>query len=308
MSIFWFVMKVKLFYLFCIVVVTGIGVALNWSICCKNNLSAFENQKNNKIGELPVYPFSITDQDDLFEYHCKDNLMFYVSDYKIMKPLEKSVIIGVDSLGAYLKRSPSRMVKVTGFYGKNETNTSALSSLGLARAFQVRNFLVSYGVPSNQIDVAEEQRDSLQMYNKICIGPLSLVVFERDAVLEEQLKATFDKVKAKPLILYFKADGSTIELTVEQREKISGLFKYLSMNVEASCNIVGYSYDIENHEDNMVLGRSLANFAKTFLVAHGLPKSSVNVGGRRGWDEPEANGNKAEEYNLKSRVVITVDK
>lgn len=215
--------------------------------------------------------------------------------------------MGIKKLSDYLYQFPDQKVVVTGFAIMSEENTSAFPNLGLARANDVKNYLVEKGVSAAQIKTKGEVVEDLIERRDIVVGPVDFGFIskkqdEGEGVNWEELKKELNE---NPLQLNFNSGAAKIELTEDQRKKIADLSNYLD-NVEgSSLNIVGHTDNQGSSEDNTKLGLDRAEFAKNYLGRNGVNPARIEIDSK-GPDEPIAPNTTAEGRAKNRRTVVLI--
>lgn len=289
-------------YLIGILLTIIIGTYLHCGICCD---SCFFSSSNTTAG-----PLFIKDLDGTLEYTSEDNFNFNVSDYKIITPISYGVEGGIRKLFAYLGASPSKVIDVTGYYTSSETNSSAFPNLGIARASSIKNYLISTGISSKQINIKGKLNEDLINNNGITTGPLNIKMFTPSWLYtykqEYDIKALGNKLKGDSIVLHFQPGQAKIDLTVEQRQEISDISIYLDKVDDASCTVTGHTDNTGGKRANVRLGQSRAEFVKNYLVENGLPIDKINAASD-GPDSPIADNSTDEGKSKNRRTVITIN-
>lgn len=102
---------------------------------------------------------SISDVND-FKADINRNVNFLRSNHN---HLNNYAVVGnaMNQVANYLSGDATRKLDVTGFYDTTETNSNtAFTNLGLARADDVRSWLISLGTPGNQIITSYSESDN----------------------------------------------------------------------------------------------------------------------------------------------------
>ena len=247
-------------------------------------------------------PFAFADNDYAFE--TQDNFNFNLSSASILTPLSGKVEEGVESLKAFLSENPDKVINITGFYKSDETNNTAFSNLGLARANKVKNHLVGKGISSIQTNTFGELMDDFIPEDNVLLGPLT---YELDTKADDsaQLKALYDEIKANPLVLYFNTGEAAINLTAEQREKVSKISRYLDKVEDATCDVVGHTDSAGGRANNIRLGLERADFAMAYLIKNGIPEAKIETSSK-GPDAPIATNATDEGRSKNRRTVVTL--
>jgi outer membrane protein OmpA-like peptidoglycan-associated protein len=213
----------------------------------------------------------------------------------------------VSKLKDYLVANPLKDIDITGYYRSDETNNSAYPNLGLARANAVKNYLISQGVPSRQIDTHGQLNDHINPDDASTLfGPLKfgIVTFEEGAT-DEALETACEGIRKNPLVLYFKTGEAQINLSVEQRQKIADMSRCVD-KLGVKVQVVGHTDNTGDAENNVILGQQRADFAKSYLIRNGILYENIDATSK-GQIEPIADNNTDEGKAKNRRTVITIN-
>ena len=86
----------------------------------------------------------------------------------------------LDSLAGYLMAHPGKGLTVVGYYTSIETNATSYQDLGIARAEEIKQYLVGKGVSVKEISTTSEQLDSLPFTSDSLRGGINFIF--RDSV------------------------------------------------------------------------------------------------------------------------------
>ncbi|MBC3845948.1 OmpA family protein [Winogradskyella echinorum] len=308
-------MSKKTSYLLGILITIIIGTLLYCYLCddcyCNPNKEV-ETEETNIVAEPEVISatrnaFAISDADGDFNIKINDNFNFKTSNFSILEPISESVSAEVIKLKDYLLANPLKDVDITGYYRNDETNNSAFPNLGLARANAVKNYLVTQGVPSKQIDIHGELNDSINPdETNTLFGPLKfgMVTFEEGAT-DEALAAACDSIRKNPIVLYFKTGAAQINLTAEQRQKIADISRCVD-KLGVKVQVVGHTDNTGNADQNMILGLGRADFAKQYLISNGILGDHIEATSK-GQTQPIADNATEEGRTKNRRTEITIN-
>lgn len=309
-------MSKKTSYLLGILLTIIIGTLLYCYLCddchCFPSGETEKETTNTIVAEPEVIPathnaFSISDANGDFNIKINDNFNFKTSNFSILEPLSADVTSGVSKLKDYLLANPLKDIDITGYYRSDETNDSAYPNLGLARANAVKNYLISQGIPSKQIDTHGQLNDDINPDDASTLfGPLKfgIVTFEEDAT-DEALEAACDAIRKNPLMLYFNTGQAQISLTAEQRQKIADISRCVD-KLGVKVQVVGHTDNTGVAASNMKLGQGRADFAKDYLVRNGILSSNVEATSK-GQTQPIADNNTEEGRTKNRRTIITIN-
>ena len=308
----------KTMYLLGILITIILGAFLQYSFCCgiseeiveENEEITEENVVNPVVEETPVNAFAISENGGDFGYTAaQENINFALSGDTHLEPVAMQVETGVLKLASYLNDNPNKVINITGYYKSSENYAGALPNLGVARATDVKNYLVSKGVNSKQVNTFGQIEEELTLKDTTLIGPLALVVetnneADKEAAAKE-LEELAARIKADPLILYFNTNESEINLSAEQRQKVADISRYLDKVEGAVCLVVGHTDSVGRLASNMKLGQERADFAKAYLIENGISASNIETSSR-GPKDPIASNRTKKGQAKNRRTVITL--
>lgn len=323
-------MSKKILYLFGIILTIGVGTVL---YCCLTDICEcfFDNKSEvvdandnsssdedmSKKDETPVFvagtqhPFEISDPESDFNAKADDNFKFSTSTFKLSDSIPQSLKGELLKLKDYLVSKPSKHVTISGLYNSTETNTSAFTSIGEARANTIKNYLVSLGIPVKQLNIKGQQDDAFKASSDgDLFGPFafSMTTVSKDDTNSEMeaLKVLCNGVKANPMYLYFNYGEAAIELTEAQRKTFSDITKCVDK--------MGLSIVIEGHTDsessktfNQKLGQKRADFAKNYFIQNGGVLETNIKAVSYGETKPMVSNATEEGRTKNRRTVITIN-
>ena len=279
-------MSKKSSYLLGIILTIILGSILYYLLCCsvccgKENVTNEQNETKSavvpEIEDTTKNAFKISDANGDFNIELNDNFNFKTSSFSILEPVSGALESGVLKFKDYLLEHPTKTVDITGFYKNDETNNSAYPNLGLARANSVKNYLISHGIPSKQIDTYGKLNGSLSPdESNTLYGPVDFTVHTTDTSALDALKAKCDAIRANPLILYFNTGQAAINLTAEQRQKIADMSHCVD-KLGVKIQVVGHTDNTGNAANNVVLGQKRADFAKGYLIKNGILDGNIET-------------------------------
>ncbi|EAS20845.1 hypothetical protein BBFL7_01736 [Flavobacteria bacterium BBFL7] len=315
----------KLKYPLGILITIIIGMLLNMLWCCNcwGDDNSIKNDKTAPIvGEKSEQSINadkaintagyliLNDQDGNLIAEATNHLNFKVSDYKHLEPIETDVVKSYGKIKTYLDKHPNQKFHITGLYTSDEKNNSAFTNLGEARANDVKNHLSSLGYDTTHMEIKGKLSNQLDTRNGIVYGPINYHLTDfpsgkSAALLENELDNLAADIRANPLILHFATGASTINLSNEQREKISKMVHYLDARPQASLISVGHTDNTGSRSTNTTISANRAEFAKSYLVENGISSSRIESSGK-GPDEPIATNDTEEGKEQNRRVVVTL--
>ncbi len=301
----------KTTYLILMTLVILITCVLQWFYCCsKTSLDTTDKkvvvpipEKQEVIPEATKNPFSVADGD--FSVNVHDNFNFKSSSFDFEIPVSEKVNGGIIKVKEYVAGKNDKEIHITGFYTESEQNNSIYPNLGIARANAVKNYFVQQGISSKLINTYGELKNDLVPENDLFYGPVKFGLPTVKVEETEDFSILLKELQANPLVLYFKTGQASINLTKEQRSKVSKLSRYLDKVEEAVCLVVGHTDNVGDPAKNKVLGKERAEFAKKYLVKNAIPLARIETLSK-GDTEPTAPNDTEEGRAKNRRTVITI--
>lgn len=311
-------MSKKTSYLLGILLTIILGMILYYFFCCKACCNKGVCKQKNTEDKVIVDPekkeptrnaFMISDANGDFKIKMNDNFNFKKSSFSILNPIADNVANGVLKLKDFLLANPLKTINITGFYKSDETNNSAYPNLGLARANSVKNYLVTHGISSKQIDTYGALNDAINLDDtNTLFGPLKFSVLTTDASdtsLMDALQQACDSVRANPLVLHFETGQASINLTTAQRQKIADISHCVD-KMGVKVQVVGHTDNTGDAANNVMLGQKRADFAKAYLISNGILENNIETSSK-GPHEPIADNATDEGKSQNRRTVVTIN-
>lgn len=255
--------------------------------------------------------FALSDPGTNFNLSINEHFNFNANNFDILKPLSPKVDIGIEKLKAYLDKHHEKTLDIVGLYTSKEKNTSAYPNLGVGRATAVKNYLVSKGISSKQLNALGKLDDSLVPQGTIYQGPVayhfntSKSEADEDAKREAELKALHEDIISDPLKLNFETNSSDLALTSTQRSKMAKLSRYLDKADNGQIIVTGHTDSTGDANANIQLGLSRAETIKSYLISNGIDATKIGTLSK-GAKEPIASNATAEGRKQNRRVEVTL--
>jgi OOP family OmpA-OmpF porin len=295
----------KTLYLLSILLAIIVGTILYYNYCSNCKVKAPINfNRPDSTANLPGNGFKLNA--DSLDYHCRSNFDFLKNRFNTLLPVSDSVNNGLDILKAYLLKNPNAKVQITGYAKSDEKNTSAYTSLGEARAVDVKNYIVSKGFTAKMFDTKGEITDPWTMRGDTVLGPVNFTISKADTATTIDWGGLKQKINSDPLVIHFKTDQYDTELTPEERQKVSDIVKYLGHVDASTISIVGHTDNVGTRQLNMRLGKERAEFAKNYFVKNGISGSKMKTSSK-GFDEPIADNKTTEGRAKNRRAAVTIN-
>lgn len=298
-------MSKKILYVLGILVTLALATFAQWKYMCSNcnendNISDL-NASDHEMPASPMNGFSFSK--DGVGFICSSNFNFEANGYKSKQPVGDSIDLGISELKEYLDNHPNDKARIVGRCMSSEENTSAFPNLGMARANHVKNYMMSKGIPANRLDMTGEVVDSWDKTGNTINGPINIDLLNASNVKAVNWVAFKKKLNDSPLVLAFNSGEASIALSVEQREMIANLTKYLDNNEGAMISIVGHTDNLGDRNANIRLGLERAEFAKAYLVKNGVSADRIEASSK-GPDEPIADNSLESGRSANRRTVV----
>lgn len=203
---------------------------------------------------------------DIFD--IQSNIHFKRSNYLHLTNYT-SVNNAITQMANYLNANKERALTITGLYASNENNShNLLPNLGLARADDVKSWLESKQVGSDQINIKAEltdancyKGDTLRRGVEFLLGPKK----SDDA----RLAAIKSRLFGKPINLYFNTGSDNPNITPQHRQDFADLFYYLDNVNGAKLDVHGHTDNVGNPAANITLSQNRANDVKNYIMTNG---------------------------------------
>jgi outer membrane protein OmpA-like peptidoglycan-associated protein len=299
-------MSKKILYVLGILVTLALASFAQWKYMCSNCDKSDESTDlstmDNGAKALPMNGFSFSN--DGVGFICNDNFNFEANGYKSKLPIGDSIDIGINELKDYLDTHPNDKARIVGKCISTEENTSAFPNLGMARANHVKNYLLSKGIPANRLDMTGVVVETWDKSGNVVKGPIIIDIINTANVKTVNWTEFRRKLNESPLLLAFNSGEASIALSVEQREMIANLSKYLDNNEGSMISIVGHTDNLGDRNANIRLGLERAEFAKAYLAKNGVSADRIEASSK-GPDQPIAD-NSLESGRAKNRRTLVL--
>ena len=240
------------------------------------------------------------------DYQCDKNFNFNENDFPFISPIDPCVDKGIEALKADWQKNPSQKLLITGYCNANEKNTSAFPNLGFARANKVKEYLISKGLPSDKLEINGIINDT-KADKGIVYGPIT---YELSTVDDKAPKEDWAKLKAEinatPLTVYFETNQSHLNLSPEEREKVTKIVRYLDNVKDAKLAIIGHTDNVGSRDINIKLSKGRADFVAEYFTKNGVSAERMATSSK-GPDEPIADNATAEGKAKNRRTVVTLE-
>ena len=235
--------------------------------------------------------------------NANENLYFAPSTFNYL-PLSDNLSAFHQDLANYLIDHPDRTVSIIGRYQADEENTSILSSIGLARANQIKNLLIDNNVPENQLLITDDLVDAISQTDEVFDNAI-VFSFEDTVVEEESYSSLEEELRGNTITLYFDKNAKKLELNPEQRQYFTNLINYLNKNPDGIVLATGHADNEGDWNINRYISRKRAQFVRNYLIGNGIRMEQIQAKAA-GDEKPIASNDTAEGQAKNRRVEITL--
>ncbi len=190
----------------------------------------------------------------------------------------------IAEIANFLKKHPQTSLTITGFYTRNEKNSSSFENLGKARANQVKQLIVQKGVPAKQLILADQIKTKLFNDKGIAKGD-GVIDFKYSEAYEElnetDVKSAYKALFKLQALSQFSRNGKDINMSEELETEIQNLIYYLNRNKDQGLEV---KVDYEKAEESGLKGQNIGllrayNF-KQRLVTQDIDPDRVVIGSK----------------------------
>lgn len=246
-----------------------------WHVCkilklCDTELSVI-------VTDMPVpvvvaEPLIITDAPG-FKLHSSGNFAFAKGGIIANK---SEVYPQMDSLAAYLSANPGKLLIITGLYAQDEVNTTIFPDLGIARASEIKNWLLGKGLSDSMFSLKSRIKKDMVFSNDSLRGGIYFTFVSKIAASEIKL-ANEQKYESifKPFDLYFPAAVSQYILTDQSQKFLEEAKKYFLENEDKKLILIVYSDDKDSTELDRTLSEKRINVLKRNFISSGISADKI---------------------------------
>lgn len=212
----------------------------------------------------------------------------------------------LDSLVEYLRAKPDRNLNIKGFYNSSETNTTQWPDLGIARAENVKSYLISLGISKDRLTTSSEMTDDLAINNNKVNGGIAFDFFDlTDAITTSLAKEQKFSDIFKPLDLYFHSGSIDYIRTTDNENFLAEAKKFLNDNKDKKLLLTGHTDNTGTVEGNQQLSNDRAEQIKALFEKAGIKSDKLMVEAK-GQSSPKASNNTEDGKAANRRVTIIV--
>lgn len=214
----------------------------------------------------------------------------------------------LDKTVSYLENNPNRELTITGEYAQSESYSGIFNDLGLARANDVKSYMMGLGVAATQINTKSVVVPSSEIANNVLdegvrfsFGALSNTSANRLADIKARL------IDQKPAVtLRFNTGQNSVNLNAQQRQDFQDIVYYLDNVSGSNVSIDGHTDNVGGVQGNINLSAQRATFVKDYLVNNGISGAKMSTNGF-GPNNPLNSNSTAAEKALNRRVEVVLN-
>jgi OmpA-OmpF porin, OOP family len=200
-----------------------------------------------------------------------------------------------DSIAQYTLNHPNKTITVTGHYKAEEINSTSFENLGLARADELKKWLMVKGLPEASILTRSVMDESL------VLSPADTVVGGISLAFATAIPEMIKEDLFRPHTVYFNTNQNTLPVDTVFTNYIAKAKAYLETHNDKKLQIVGHTDNVGAAWANRNLSAGRAAFVKSELIKKGIAGDKMESSGK-GMDDPIAD-NATEEGRAKNRRV-----
>lgn len=262
--------------------IAWIAASSYWHVCKILNLCDVDLISSyGSVTAAPIRqtePLIISDTPE-FRLKSKGNFSFAKGGIIANKA---DVYPAMDSLALYLVANPDKRLTITGFYSAKENNTTTFSDLGMARASEIKNWLLGKGIADSVFFMKSQLKNDIVFNNDSLSGGIQFNVNNKIVAIEKESLSETDiinnqKFKSifKPLDLYFSIENTGYIKDEQNLKFVLEARKYLSNNSDKKLILTGYTDNKDSAEWNSSISKKRAVFIKKQFVAFGISENSI---------------------------------
>jgi OOP family OmpA-OmpF porin len=301
-------MTKKSTYLILLALTIILGTFLYYKFCCCCCNPNKDVEKTSMVKqEIVNQSFMI--EDSTFKYNCEDNFNFINNKSDVILPISDSLSMGIENIKNYLNTNKNKKIKISGYAKESEKNESMYPNLGYARAISLKNLFITKGFDASRFEIDGIVKKDLIMKGDTLIGANLFKIFNTKnstTTKQEDWGALKTSLNANPLVLCFETGQTNVNLTTEEREKVTAITKYLDNVSGSSLQVEGHTDNVGSRTINVNLGLKRANFIKEYLVKNGIDASRITTTSK-GPDQPVSSNETLAGKAKNRRSIITIN-
>ncbi len=242
-----------------------------------------------------------------FSVTSDQHFRFFTSEASYMGDLSPVLQTKIGETVNYLKAHPEKSIVITGFYRQDEKNNSVLPNLGLARANDIKAYLVLLGAPTHQLSLASKLLDTKDFFVGDTLQKGVDFTFAKTAAADTRIEEIKKRLLGKPITLYFGTNEKEITLSDQQRSDFADMIHYLDNVASSDLDISGHTDNVGKANFNKFISLERAKFVATYLEQNGnISADKIKTAGF-GSEKPIVPNTTKENKALNRRVEVTLN-
>ena len=265
-------------------------------------------------GTSAIAPLSISDGELDFNTGANQHFSFIPSSSIIGIEEEASKAFG--NVAKHLEAHPDRQLTLNGWYLENEKNDTEYENLGIARAEQVKSFLVNLDSSIiNRIFTSGEQKSAITTINEKQIDGVAFNfsgLTSETSSTEELTEPTTEtavttsntsNVAVPTFALYGKEEIKGIEMDINLQQQIDNMKSVLDLNPGAYFVVTGHSEASRSERKSYDLGLIWATKVRRFFRNNGIKSRGIKAVSK-GDQEPLVDKDDSDAASKNNRVTV----
>ena len=269
-------------------------------------------------------------QDGSFQTKAEKSIFFEKSDWEPIIPMQ--TLNSFKSVALHLANNHNKTLTLIGWFGLDELNNSDFRNNGIARAEAVKNEIVNFGAPENNIVITSDSVSQIELSCGKIMGGVDFIFGEYSSAIAEknnsseknnQLISLADEnddsenlqnadskknsiFNAKEVfIIFYNENTFKPDVTKEIDYYFKALAEFLDKNKKSKLHLMGHTDNVGNPKKHFNFGKYRARKLRDVIMTYGVAKNSI-ITDSRGSTEPLASNNSKEGRLKNRRVVITI--
>jgi len=197
------------------------------------------------------------------------------------KAIEGNMSSCMNETATYLKNNQDRELTITGMYSDQESYSGVLSNLGLARANNVKSYMLGLGVAASQLSIASRVIPDGQIKNNLVDKGVEFGFAKASGNVDSRLATIKGRLIDTPpaVTLRFNTGDDQMNLSATQRQDFADIIYYLDNVSGSGLTIGGHTDNVGNPQNNQGLSASRAETVKAYLASNGINNARMTTKG-----------------------------
>lgn len=242
-----------------------------------------------------------------FNTRCNTGFDFNRSSLNRLANSSSSFSDCMTETSTYLQNNPQRALNITGKYSNTESYSGIFSNLGLARANDVKSYLLGLGVAASQLTTSSLVIPDGSIKNNVLNEGVDFgfgAVTNNMATRLADIKSRLIDV-APAVTIRFNTGSDDVNLTAQQQQDFADIVYYLDNVNTSNVEIGGHTDNVGGVTTNVNLSQDRADGIKQYLVTNGITGSRMSTQGY-GPNSPLNNNSTAQDRAMNRRVEVVL--